>query len=120
MPPTDFKSKMDEFLIPIIEILNTKNPICEIHWIYPNEPEKNTCTSWPSAEVQHYLTSMIREGYLASVRFGSTPAGGALQIALWEEWEGNFRGAHWPTSDTPAEFKAVWSGFSVNNDKGTA
>jgi hypothetical protein len=118
MPATDFKAAMDEFLTPIIDILNTNKPTCKIHRIYPNEPERNTCSSWPSAEVQHYLTSMISEGYLASVRFGSGSDGGVLQIALWEEWDGGFRGAHWPASDTPAEFESVWSGVPAHSGKG--
>lgn len=115
MTTTEFKSQMDKFLAPVIDILKTRKPKCEVHWIYPNEPERNTCTSWPAEEVQHYLTSMISDGFLASVRFGTTSSGALLQITLWEEWEGGFRGAHWPASGPPAEFEAVWSGYTARD-----
>lgn len=117
MPANDFKSTMDGFLAPIIDILNAKKPNCEIHWIYPNEPERNNSFSSPATEVEHVLTSMISEGFFASVRFSSTPAREVLQIALWEEWDGEFKGAHWPPSSDLAEFEAVWSGLPSKHKK---
>ena len=111
MPSPDVENAVNEFLAPILSFLSNCNPCCRIYWVFPNEPEENHDFSLPLQEVEHYARSFMFEGFYAAIRVISHGEKKHAQVVFWEEWDGSFKRAYWPSPNGNIVSDWVWQGF---------
>lgn len=107
-----FEKAVQDFLAPILSYLSGCSPSCRVYWVYPNEPEENHDFSMPPQEVEHYTRSFMFEGFYVGVRSTANKEEKQLQIVFWEEGDGGFKRAYWPSFNGIVVNDWVWQGFS--------
>ena len=112
-----FEDQLNSYLEPITEQLRAPLKACEVHWVYPNEPENNHSFEIPKEEANHYLRSMISEGFLNCGRFLAISGTSTAQLFFWQEWDGSSGFIdRMPSAQNGVIFEAVWKGFEAKSE----
>lgn len=112
-----FEDQLNIYLEPITEQLHAPLDVCEVHWIYPKEPENNNSFEIrKKEEANNYLRSMISQGFLNGVRILEISGTRTAQIFFWEEWDGSSGFIdRMPIAQNDVIFEAVWKGFDTKS-----